>query len=136
MSDQINRNTMQVHKSVNTPDFSQDTFLNISGKILPACDKKYWKIVSEQVVEMLIEEKSVIDYAEPTSEPTAEELAVQIENKRKQNIKKEIELNYSITDEIGIIRVALAELLPDSVEVQVWNDVVNDAKLKYPKEVV
>ena len=73
MSDQIDRNTMQVHPSVNTPDYSQDAFLNISGKILPDCDKKYWKIVDEEVVEMTTVEKAVVDYVEPPITPTLEE---------------------------------------------------------------
>ena len=133
MSDQIDRNTMQVHPSVNTPDYSIETFLNISGKTLPNCDKKYWKIVGEQVVEMTIDEKAVVDYVAPSPEPTPEELAAAATGMYKQNVRSKIEKTYSRTDELGIIREALAALLPDDVNVQAWNSIVLAAKAKYSK---
>ena len=40
---------------------------------------------------------------------------------------------YKITDEIEIIKETLAELLPENADVQAWNSVVENAKLKYLK---
>ena len=53
---------------------------------------------------------------------------------RDEDIQTEIEKTHSITDEIGIIRKALAKMLPDDVDIQAWNNVVVAAKAKYPKE--
>jgi len=55
------------------------------------------------------------------------------DQKRVSNIAVEIAKAYSITDEIGIIRDALATLLPDDTTVQDWNMVVENAKIIYPK---
>lgn len=58
----------------------------------------------------------------------------QIEEQRQANIKTEIAKTYSLTDEISIARDALAILLPDNVDVQLWNSVVVAAKAKYPNK--
>lgn len=133
MSDQINRTTMQVHKSVNSPDFPDHTFLKINGLIFPECDKRYWKIVGEQIVEMTIEEKDIVDYIEPQPEPippTVEE----IEIKRKLNIANDIAKTYSISEEISILRkLQIGELLVSDIEVQDWINTANISKAKYPK---
>ena len=52
---------------------------------------------------------------------------------RDVDIQTEIEKTHSLTDEIGIIREALVKMLPDDLNVQIWNDVVENAKMKYPK---
>lgn len=130
MADVINRNTMRIHLSVNTPDYPEPEFMIINGKTLPTCESKYWKIIGDEIVEMSSEEKAVVDYVSPPPEPTPE----QIESIRKTNISSEIAKTYSITDEIGVIREALVQLLPDDVDIQAWNDVVVAAKAKYPKK--
>lgn len=52
---------------------------------------------------------------------------------RDEDIANEISKKYSLTDELGIIRMSLAELLPDNLDIQMWNDAVVNAKAKYPK---
>ena len=133
MSDQINRETMQVFKSVNTPDFPSDTFMNISGMVLPTCDRKYWKIIGEQVVEMTVEEKTVVDYIEPAPEPeppTVEEL----EAERDANIASEIAIKYPLPAEMALRwKLRTGELTTESPEIVAYRAWVDSAKVKYPK---
>ena len=133
MSDQIDRNTMQVHKSVNTPDYPVEIFLNISGKALPKCDVKYWKIVGEIVVEMTAEEKGAVNYIEPTPEPSAEELAVEAETERKQKCKIDIALLYPDGDEMKIVRTVIAQEFPNNELAQEYNNNIEAILSKYPK---
>ena len=59
MSTVINIKTMQYLKSVHTPDYpTADYTIN---PVLPKCDKKYWKIKDNKVVEMTKTEKAVVD---------------------------------------------------------------------------
>ena len=52
---------------------------------------------------------------------------------RDEDVAAEIGKTYSLTDELQIIRTALAELLPDDVDVQAWDIAVKAAKIKFPK---
>ena len=134
MSDQINRNTMQVHTSVNTPDYPIATFLNISGKPLPKCDKKHWKIVGEEVVEMTIAEKAVIDYVPIPPGLTQEELAIKAADERRQNIQTDIRIIYpELSDEVQELRMILAEEFPDNIRAQEYNSKIEAILAKYPK---
>ena len=69
MADVINKITMQVLKSVNTPDYENNPdWLIIKGNgvdiKLPSSDKKYWKISGDKVIEADVAEKKAIDDAE------------------------------------------------------------------------
>jgi hypothetical protein len=132
MANVFNRTTMQYEKSVNTPDYPVEDWI-INPTFVPDCEAKYMVVDGDNIREMTPEEKAAVDYVEPAPELTAEELIAKAAEVRKQNIKNEIELTYSLTDEIGIIRTALAELLPDNHEVQAWDAVISAAKAKYPK---
>lgn len=133
MADVINRNTMEIHWSVNTPDHQEPEFMIINGKTFPICEIKYWKIVDDEIAEMSIEEKAVIDYIEPGPEPeplTIEEL----EKERDKNIADEIALKYSSADEIAFLRKLItgeSELI--DVDIMKWLEVIAIAKANYPK---
>lgn len=59
MANVINKNTLQYLKSVNTPDYTEEDW--IINPVLPDCDKKYWKVKNNKVVEMTIAEKKTIN---------------------------------------------------------------------------
>jgi len=71
MSIILNRNTKEVRNSVPTTDYLNDpnwliircSPLKINKK-LPTCEKKYWKIIDDEVVEMTANEKKVVDNKE------------------------------------------------------------------------
>ena len=62
MANVINRKTLEYLESVHAPAFPTVDF--IVNPILPACEKKYWKIIDEKVVEMTADEKKVVDNKE------------------------------------------------------------------------
>ena len=71
MSIILNRNTKEVRNSVptynylNNPEWLIIKCLPLEiDKKLPACDKKYWKIIDDEVVEMTANEKKVVDNKE------------------------------------------------------------------------
>lgn len=51
-----------VFEGVHAPDFSSSEWLSVDA--LPACDRKYFKIAGDQVVEMSAAEKATVDQAE------------------------------------------------------------------------
>lgn len=130
MADVFDKTSKRLLKSVNTPDFQTDQYI-INPKFIPDCEPKYIMVESDNTIrEMTTEEKAIVDYVAPPPKPTPE----QIEETRKSNIRAEIAKTYSLTDELQIIRTALVRLLPDDVDVQVWDDIVVAAKAKYPKK--
>lgn len=134
MADVIDRETMKIYESVNTPDYPEPMFMVINGKILPQCDNKYWKIVNDEIVEMSTEEKAVIDYVPPIPEPTEEELTIKATNERRQNIQTDIKMIYpELSDELEEIRMVLAEEFPDNIRAQKYNTDIEIILAKYPK---
>lgn len=132
MANVFDKETKRLLISVNTPDYHTDRF--IINPVLPDCEHKYIVIESDDTLrEMTVEEKAIVDYIEPTPEPTQEELDVQEDEERKRNVRDDIGKTYDLTDELGIIREALVILLPENESVTSWNQCVTDAKLKYPK---
>lgn len=129
MADVINRTTMEIKHSVHTPYFKEPEWMRINDKVIPICEKKYMKIVNDEVLEMTTEEKAVVDYIIPPPEPTLQEL----ENIREQNIIAEIRRYYTIEDEIKIIREILIIPEPSYTEILELNSIVLAAKAKYPK---
>ena len=84
----------------------------------------------------LIEQNEAIKAANKIIEdtPTAEELAQQTANERRQNIKTDIKIEYpDISDEIQIIRMILAEEFPNNTRAQTYNDKIEAILSKYPK---
>jgi len=138
VADIFDKDSKRILRSVNTPDYLEggrwyvaDRFI-INPPFVPDCEPKYIVVEFDDTIrEMTVDEKAVVDYVAPPPEPTPE----QIEETRKANIREEIAITYSLTDELQIIRKALAALLPDDVNVQAWNDAVVAAKLKYPEVV-
>jgi len=132
MADVFDKITKRLLRSVNTPDYLTEQYI-INPPFVPDCEPKYIVVeLDDAIREMTDEEKAVVDYVAPPPEPTPE----QIEETRKANIREEIAITYSLTDELQIIRKALATLLPNDVAVQAWNDVIVAAKLKYPVAIV
>ena len=60
MSNVINKLTKQYLRSVNTPDYPKSEW--IINPILPKCDKKFWIIEGDTVVEMTDVEKDAYTY--------------------------------------------------------------------------
>ena len=117
MSDVFDKETKRLLKSVNTPDFQTDRYI-INPKYVPDCQPKYTVVKLDNTIrEMTVEEKAVVDYVEPAPLPTAEELAEKAAEERRQNIKREIALTYSLTDilllTIGDIALKSSELITD-----------------------
>ena len=132
MADVFNRNTKQHLKSVNTPDYPESEWI-INPTFIPDCESKYIIVEGNTIREMTTEEKAVVDYVAPQPVPTAEELAATAKVTQRQDVETEIRKVYSLTDELGFAREGLAELLPNNVNIQMWNSVVRAAKSKYPK---
>ena len=120
MTDIIDRNTMEIHRSVNTPDYTEPEFMVINGKTLPLCENKYWKIVDDEIVEMSTEEKVGVDYVAPPPEPTVEELEI----RRKQKTISRIREKYSPDAEFSILRRLgagkVSKTDPEFIEYDAW----------------
>ena len=58
-SNVIEKKTLRYLKSVHTPLYDNDNY--IINPVLPKCDKKYWVIKDNVVVEMTKDEKAVVD---------------------------------------------------------------------------
>lgn len=128
MADVFNRITKEYKKSVNTPDYPKSEWI-INPDFVPDCERKYMIVEGDTIREMATEEKAVVDYVEPAPEPTDE----RIEQQRIANIQAEIRKTYSASDEIGIIRESLTDVVPDNIQMKEWNKAVKAAKDKYPK---
>lgn len=65
MADVLNRTTMQLLSSVNTPDYpSSDWIINPDLSAVAGVAVKYWKVAGDVVAEMDQSEKDVVDAAE------------------------------------------------------------------------
>ena len=65
MSNVINRATLQYLVSVNTPDYPVEQWIiNPNLGALSNVDKRYWKIIGDEVLEMTAQEKAPIDAAQ------------------------------------------------------------------------
>ena len=62
MSDVINKTTLEYRRSVHTPDYMSGGEWLINP-VLPECDRKYWKIKNDEVVEMTTAQKAAVDAA-------------------------------------------------------------------------
>ena len=64
MADVINRTTLELLKSQNTPDFPvADWIINPDLSALAGVPTKYWKVVGDTVIEMTQTEKDAVDAA-------------------------------------------------------------------------
>ena len=144
MADVINITTMKILESVNTPDYTKPGEIHYDNgnwkelhkiRPLPSCESKYWTWDGKDVVEMSDEEKSVVDYIPPPPEPTAEQIAQQAEDVRRNSIKTDIEKIYPFrSDELQEIRMILAEEFPNNERAQLYNSNIEYILSKYPKE--
>jgi len=100
MSIALNRKTKEILESVSTPDYQDNpdwiiikcSPLGIDKK-LPTCDKKYWKIVGDDIIEMTAAEKQVVDDAEALAQKQAlekAELSKKIAKKYREIAIKEL----------------------------------------------
>lgn len=67
MATVLNRSTLQLIPSANTPDYPPEQWL--INPVLPSCPQRYWKVVGDEVVEMTPEEKAVVDAPAPVVRP-------------------------------------------------------------------
>lgn len=64
MADVLHRQTLELRRSVNTPDFpSEDWVINPDLSAVANVAQRYWKLTGDVVSEMSAEEKSVVDAA-------------------------------------------------------------------------
>ena len=93
----------------------------IINPTVPSCDIKYTKVTDNVIVEMTQEEKDVVDLPDKLK-------------KNKEYIITEIRLVYTIEDEIDILgRLVFGSLKTSDQEARDYSDVVEAAKIKYPK---
>lgn len=132
MADVVNRITKEYKKSVNTPDYLESEWI-INPDFVPDCELKYIVVEGNTIREMTVEEKSVVDYIEPTPEPeplTEKEL----ETERNLNIANEITKIYTIADEMSMVRKLITgESSITDTDIIEWFAIITDAKLKYSK---
>ena len=74
----VNKETLALKRSVNTPDYSPDEW--IINPVLPNCESKYWKILNNEVLEMTQDEKNIVDQNINDALLQAEENAKDIDN--------------------------------------------------------
>jgi len=80
-SNVIEKKTMRYLKSVHTPNYNNENY--IINPILPKCDKKYWKIKDNKVVEMTKAEKNIKDKEIATALDTKNAI-IQLANEAKE----------------------------------------------------
>lgn len=109
MANVIRKSDLEYLTSVHTPDFSATEF--IINPVLPASDKKYWKIVGEEVKEMTATEKKAVDDKIAADNQTAqlkteqeEKINVRMRKLAVDELKTEGELpaNFEVREVIGI----------------------------------
>lgn len=62
MANVINKTTLEIKNSVNTPDYNNDEWIiNPNLDLVNGIPNKYWKIENDQVVEMTQQEKDNLD---------------------------------------------------------------------------
>jgi len=65
MATVLNRKTLELRRSVNTPDFPPDKWIiNPDLSAVEKVPRKYWRIDGERVVEMSENQKAAVDAAE------------------------------------------------------------------------
>jgi len=80
-SNVIEKKTMRYLKSVHTPRYKNENY--IINPVLPKCDKKYWVIKDNQVVEMTEAEKAIKD-TELATALDVKNQAIQVANEAKE----------------------------------------------------
>ncbi|NOR85399.1 hypothetical protein GQ473_04720 [archaeon] len=132
MANVFNRRTKIYKKSVNTPDYPENEWI-INPTFVPNCEAKYMVVDGDNIKEMTIKEKAVIDYIAPIPKPeppTTEEL----EKIRNVNVASKIANVYTIADEISMVRkLIIGESSVIDADIIEWFDVIANAKLTYPK---
>lgn len=110
----------QLLTNINGNDYEVDSNV-IINPVMPSCNIKYTKVINNVVVEMTQEEKDVVDLPDKLK-------------RNKEDIVIEIRLVYTIEDEIDILRkLAFGSLKTSEQEAKDYADVVEAAKVKYPK---
>jgi hypothetical protein len=99
MANVINKTTLQLLYSVNTPDYPTTEW--IINPVLPACEAIYWKIVGDTVQEMTQPEKDAVDAAIAAAAAQAEADAKDITISFEKLLKA---FALTVLDEINILR--------------------------------
>lgn len=74
MATVVNKTTLELRQSVNTPDYSADDwFINPT---LPLVDRRYWTVADGQLVAMTEQEQAAVDAAELTAAKAARKLGL------------------------------------------------------------
>ncbi len=99
MANVLRKSDLQYLKSVHTPAYPTTEY--IINPVLPTCEKKYWKIVGDEVVEMTANEKIIKD-----AEIQAEQDALAEARKDIDKLEKLTKaLALVILDEINTLRI-------------------------------
>ena len=106
----------------NINGYAYESNLNaIINPIIPDCNIKYTRVIDNVIVEMNQNERDIVDLPDKI-------------NKQKEDLATEIALVYTISDEIDILRrIAFGSLKTSAQEAINYVDVVEVAKVKYPK---
>ena len=80
-SNVIEKKTLRYLKSVHTPLYDNENY--IINPVLPKCDKKYWVVKDNKVMEMTKEEKAIVDTELATALDTKNAI-IQIANEAKE----------------------------------------------------
>ncbi|MBU0598732.1 hypothetical protein KKF61_07170 [Patescibacteria group bacterium] len=100
MSNVFNRITKQYLKSVNTPDYPKLDWI-INPAFIPDVDKKYIIVEGDDIREMTLEEKAVVDYVAPIPEPTLAEVKIKRQNEIKAETKAYILSIYPLEKQVS-----------------------------------
>jgi len=103
MSTVINKDKLEIRRSVHTPDYSGKDDWLINPK-LPDCSKKYWKVAGANVTEMTSEEKSVKD-AELTTQQQELLEEQQEQEVRLKKVRGKFQLLGFTEEDIELFRV-------------------------------
>ncbi len=106
MANVLRKSDLQYLTSVQTPIYRTTEY--IINPVLPTCDKRYWKIVGEEVKEMTVSEKKTVD-DKITADNQASQLRAEQEGKIQTRMRKlaidelkaEGELPQDFEDKIG-----------------------------------
>lgn len=110
----------QLLTNINGNDYESDSNA-IINPVMPSCNIKYTKVINNIIVEITQEEKDVVDLPDKLK-------------RNKNDIVIEIRLIYTIEDEIDILgRLVFGSLKTSDQEARDYSDVVEAAKIKYPK---
>jgi len=129
-SNVIEKKTMRYLISVHTPNYNNENY--IINPILPKCDKKYWVIKDNAVVEMTEAEKAIKDTELATALDTKNAI-IQLANEAKERealiqarmrkIAEEQLIDEGIIDAVGETPILDKVVIPTDTQTNVTTEV-------------